>query len=440
MRKDEWLDYFEAVNGRKPNPKEFKEALDRGDFILSPEGADPELPSTKTGEPQTATEKALAQAEKERLSAQEALANTAQEKRQALSQTGIASAKTLQSGRQAEVLWDEERQRQQVEETKARLASYARPRPDTGARGKQGSEHSQSKFSGQTNQVPLPTKEEARAAKQAARDKAKSEKQAAKQKAKEEKQAAKLEKRLMRQLKLLEKIQGAQDSSSKKHNRTRGALISSLVAIALMIGIGGGYGFWRNASGDIEGTWELKSSQVMDKKSGKLTNGLKEYQEKGEIFSSYLEVNTKNQLQTHSYSYPKTAKDKPIFTASDYLKSYQEVDQWNKSITYTMDEAQFKKDLTKIVGDLYPNAEKSLVDYYITDNVDNYKFYRKGKRTKSYTVDKNELIISTYNEDGKLTSRDTYQKANARKAKQLKTDYSNAKATYDKNRKQENGK
>ncbi|MFR2165263.1 MAG: hypothetical protein ACLS5K_02015 [Streptococcus salivarius] len=29
MLKDEWLEYFEAVNGRKPRPIDFKEALER---------------------------------------------------------------------------------------------------------------------------------------------------------------------------------------------------------------------------------------------------------------------------------------------------------------------------------------------------------------------------------------------------------------------------
>ncbi|MFR4844697.1 MAG: hypothetical protein ACLUAO_01985 [Streptococcus sp.] len=39
MLKDEWLEYFEAVNGRKPRPIDFKEALERGEFVLS-EGAE----------------------------------------------------------------------------------------------------------------------------------------------------------------------------------------------------------------------------------------------------------------------------------------------------------------------------------------------------------------------------------------------------------------
>ena len=92
------------------------------------------------------------------------------------------------------------------------------------------------------------------------------------------------------------------------------------------------------------------------------------------------------------------------------MKEYQVVDQWNKSITYTKEVSEFKRELTKVVSQLYPNADKNLVDYYISDNVDNYRLYRKGKRTKSYTVNKDTLVVSTYNEDGKLTSRDTYEK------------------------------
>ena len=137
----------------------------------------------------------------------------------------------------------------------------------------------------------------------------------------------------------------------------------------------------------------------------------------------------------HSYFYKKGEEDQPTFTASDYLKEYQVVDQWNKSITYTKEVSEFKRELTKVVSQLYPNADKNLVDYYISDNVDNYRLYRKGKRTKSYTVNKDTLVVSTYNEDGKLTSRDTYEKVSKAAAKGLEAEYAGAKVAYEKNHK-----
>ena len=131
----------------------------------------------------------------------------------------------------------------------------------------------------------------------------------------------------------------------------------------------------------------------------------------------------------------KGKEDHPTFTASDYLKEYQVVDQWNKSITYTKEVSEFKRELTRVVSELYPNADKNLVDYYISDNVDNYRLYRKGKRTKSYTVNKDTLVVSTYNEDGKLTSRDTYEKVSKATAKGLEAEYAEAKVAYEKNHK-----
>ena len=87
MLKDEWLEYFEAVNGRKPRPIDFKEALERGEFVLS-EGAEAnqvadqgETSADQQFEEGTATARALAQSQKERDNAQEAMANAAQEKR-----------------------------------------------------------------------------------------------------------------------------------------------------------------------------------------------------------------------------------------------------------------------------------------------------------------------------------------------------------------------
>ena len=142
MLKDEWLEYFEAVNGRKPRPIDFKEALERGEFILSEESDSSQVTNQAPSDQgqaspdqsldgETATAKALAQSQKERNGAQEALANAAQEKRKALSQESALQVKTLQSGREAEVLQKEEEQRQRVAEAKERLASYAPTRPDS---------------------------------------------------------------------------------------------------------------------------------------------------------------------------------------------------------------------------------------------------------------------------------------------------------------------
>lgn len=404
MLKDEWLEYFEAVNGRKPRPIDFKEALERGEFVLS-EGAEAnqvadqgETSADQQFEEETATARALAQSQKERDNAQEAMANAAQEKRKALSQETVGQVRTIQSGRQAEDIQKEEEQRKRVAEAKEEKAAK-------------------------------------KIARQAARDKKKAEKLAAKAKSKEEQTVAKLEKRLESQVRLLETIQNANQKSQKAKNWGKGTLISSLVAVVLMLLVGGVYGFWRNASGNIEGTWELKSSKVLDENSGKLTNALKEHEDNDEVYVSFLKVDQSNNLQTHSYFYTKGKEDQPTFTASDYLKEYQVVDQWNKSIIYIKEVSEFKRELTRVVSQLYPNADKNLVDYYISDNVDNYRLYRKGKRTKSYTVNKNTLIVSTYNEDGKLTSRDTYEKASKATAKSLEAEYAEAKVAYEKNHK-----
>ncbi|MDU7962460.1 MAG: hypothetical protein E7J28_07255, partial [Streptococcus sp.] len=326
--------------------------------------------------------------------------------------------------------------------------SYAPTRPDAGNHSvNTSSEPNQSipVFSNQAQHLGLSEdltkldhKEEKAAkkiARQAARDKKKAEKLAAKAKSKEEQTVAKLEKSLESQVRLLETIQNANQKSQKTKNWGKGALISSLVAVVLMLLVGGVYGFWRNASGNIEGTWELKSSKVLDENSGKLTNTLKEHEDKDEIYVSFLKVDHSNNLQTHSYFYKEGEEDQPTFTASDYLKEYQVVDQWNKSITYTKEVSEFKRELTKVVSQLYPNADKNLVDYYISDNVDNYRLYRKGKRTKSYTVNKDTLVVSTYNEDGKLTSRDTYEKVSKAAAKSLEAQYAEAKVAYEKNHK-----
>ena len=53
------------------------------------------------------------------------------------------------------------------------------------------------------------------------------------------------------------------------------------------------------------------------------------------------------------------------YTHLDVYKrqEYQVVDQWNKSITYTKEVSEFKRELTKVVSQLYPNADKNLDVY-----------------------------------------------------------------------------
>jgi len=45
------------------------------------------------------------------------------------------------------------------------------------------------------------------------------------------------------------------------------------------------------------------------------------------------------------------------------------------------------------------------------------------------------LVVSTYNEDGKLTSRDTYEKVSKAAAKGLEAEYAEAKVAYEKKHK-----
>ena len=222
-----------------------KEALERGEFVLS-EGAEAhqvadqgESSADQQFEEGTATARALAQSQKERDNAQEAMANVAQEKRKALSQETVGQVRTIQSGRQAEDIQKEEEQRKRVAEAKERLASYAPTRPDVGNHSvNTSSEPNQSipVFSNQAQHLGLSEdltkldhKEEKAAkklARQAARDKKKAEKLAAKAKSKEEQTVAKLEKRLESQVRLLETIQNANQKSQKAKNWGKGALIS----------------------------------------------------------------------------------------------------------------------------------------------------------------------------------------------------------------------
>lgn len=86
--------------------------------------------------------------------------------------------------------------------------------------------------------------------------------------------------------------------------------------------------------GTFGGTWELKSSKVLDENSGKLTNALKEHEDKDEIYVSFMELISLI-IYEHILTFIRVRRISPSTLHADYLKEYQVVDQWNKSITYT---------------------------------------------------------------------------------------------------------
>ena len=52
MNQKDWVEYFEAVNGRKPSMQEFQEAREKGEFVVERK----EAPTPTTEAPAPATE------------------------------------------------------------------------------------------------------------------------------------------------------------------------------------------------------------------------------------------------------------------------------------------------------------------------------------------------------------------------------------------------
>ena len=48
MNQKDWVEYFEAVNGRKPSMQEFQEAREKGEFVVNK----PDIPAPATVAPQ----------------------------------------------------------------------------------------------------------------------------------------------------------------------------------------------------------------------------------------------------------------------------------------------------------------------------------------------------------------------------------------------------
>ena len=217
----------------------------------------------------------------------------------------------------------------------------------------------------------------------------------------------------------------------KKKAKWPKVVLTLAVLLFLAFAGAGGYAFWRNNEGNIEGTWQLSEWHYYDQDSDKWVDVLDQYKEKKFHYQDFVVVNKQKRFEEDSYSFSTNARNQPYLPLGSYLNDIYQVNQWDKTIDFSVSNKEYKDKVTKLVkSDLkgyysYLNAQET--KKYISSIADGYHYSR------SYKVKGDKLTIITRDKSGRKISEASYRRLSASKAQSLKSDFKKQKAKFEKN-------
>lgn len=209
-------------------------------------------------------------------------------------------------------------------------------------------------------------------------------------------------------------------------------VLATLVALFFLALAGaGGYAWWRNDSGNIEGTWELTDWHYYNQKSGKWIDALNQYEKNDYSYTDFVTVDGQKHFQEDSFYFSNDYKSYPNVSLASYLDNIYQVDQWNKEIIIAPSESNYKTQVTKILKqDLkgyYKNNKGTNVNKDISSIIAGYSYSRM------YSVQDDELTITTKDKSGRTISKAVYKRLSATKAKDMKKNFKRMQAKFEKN-------
>ncbi|WP_165211464.1 hypothetical protein [Streptococcus tangpeifui] len=216
----------------------------------------------------------------------------------------------------------------------------------------------------------------------------------------------------------------------KKKSKWPWVILGTLVGLLILVGlVFSGYAWWRMASGNIEGTWQMTSQQYYN--DGEWVDALKEYKDHDYTFSSFVTIDRQNNLNEYTYYYDNDLENYPIISVQTYLKNYYHVDKWNKRITVSLSKSDLrgkvKKTLRKKFKDYYRYTNENSLDDDLENIIGTYD------NTISYTVDGDRLEVVTKNKSGKIIQKTSYKRLSSIKASELRKIFNNVKAKFEDN-------
>lgn len=225
--------------------------------------------------------------------------------------------------------------------------------------------------------------------------------------------------------------QSTSQTTQKKKSKWPRVLLALVALLFLAFAGAGGYAFWRNNDGNIEGTWQLTEWHYYDQDEDKWVNVLNQYKDKKFHYQDFVIVSKQKRFEEDSYSFSTEARNQPYLPLGSYLNDIYQVNQWDKTIDFRVSNREYKDKVTKLIKSelkgyySYLNAQET--KKYIASIAEGYNYSR------SYSVDGDKLTIVTQDKSGRKISEAVYHHLSDAKAESLRSDFKKQKAKFEKN-------
>ncbi|MGT2929059.1 hypothetical protein ACVR1G_02195 [Streptococcus dentasini] len=225
--------------------------------------------------------------------------------------------------------------------------------------------------------------------------------------------------------------QGQSVSQAQKKAKWPKVLAALVALIFLGLAGLGSYAWWRNDSGNIQGTWQLTKWDYYNKEEGSWMNVLKQYEDSDYTYVDFITVDADKSFQEDSYYYDNDYPSRPYLSLGSYLDNAYRVNQWDKKVEIPSSAKAYRQKVSNILK----TELKGYYDYLDTANVnddidsitDTYDY------TRHYKKKDNTLTITTQDKNGRTISKAVYRRLSSSKAKKLTKTFQNIRQKFEKN-------
>ena len=231
----------------------------------------------------------------------------------------------------------------------------------------------------------------------------------------------------------------------KTNKKLKWTLISLAAFIGALLLLGGGYSTWRYTSANIEGTWQQTDYKVYNEDKERWSSSKDDDAPKD--FHSYLKVYKDKSVQYFAY-YTATdyiynyfddssrdylrSEDYSAVTAESYLGSFDKVDQWNRQFKPSLSKSDYQEKLEEIYKNKLGYNKSDAEDQAKEDANDYAKLMGKKPKYKlTYTVDGDKMTVQrTKVSTGKVVYTAHYKRLSNDKASSVQDDLKDKKSEF----------
>lgn len=235
--------------------------------------------------------------------------------------------------------------------------------------------------------------------------------------------------------------------AKKTTKKLKWILISLASLVGAILLIGSSYSTWRYTSGNIEGTWEMTDYKAYNEDKKRWSTSKDDDAPKD--LHSYMKVSKDKSVQYFAYYTATDyvynyfddssknyldAEDYSAVTAESYLGSFDKVDQWNKKIKPSMSKSNYEDNLKDIYKDKL-GLDKSDAEYQAEEDAKDYGKLMgdKPKYDFTYKIDGDRLTVKRIKvSTGKVVYTAHYKRLSKEKANSVQDDMKDIKSDFKK--------